>query len=51
MDKALYSEPKQSAEVTYPNQIWCGDVRFIWVGARWDNLVIVTDLFSRRPSN
>ncbi len=32
-----------------PNQIWCGDVTYIWVGERWAYLAVVLDLFSRKP--
>jgi len=35
--------------VTEPNQVWCGDVTFIWVGTRWAYLAVVMDLFSRKP--
>lgn len=35
--------------VSKPNQIWCGDVTYIWIGTRWAYLAIVLDLFARRP--
>ena len=35
--------------VKAPNQIWCGDVTYIWIGKRWAYLAIVLDLFSRKP--
>lgn len=35
--------------VDTPNQVWCGDVTYIWSGKRWSYLAIVLDLFSRRP--
>lgn len=31
-----------------PNQVWCGDVSFIWIGNRWSYLAVVIDLFSRK---
>jgi len=34
---------------TKPNQVWCGDVTYIWVGTRWAYLAVVLDLFARRP--
>tara|TARA_R110002020_G_C16215717_1_gene767317 strand:+ start:424 stop:1272 length:849 start_codon:yes stop_codon:yes gene_type:complete len=35
--------------VTAPNQVWCGDVSFIWTGSRWAYLAVVMDLFARQP--
>lgn len=35
--------------VTAPNQVWCGDVSFIWTGNRWAYLAVVIDLFARKP--
>jgi putative transposase len=35
--------------VTVPNQVWCGDVTYIWTGKRWAYLAIVLDLFARKP--
>lgn len=35
--------------VTAPNQVWCGDVSFIWTGSRWAYLAVVIDLFARKP--
>jgi putative transposase len=35
--------------VDKPNQVWCGDVTYIWSGKRWSYLAIVLDLFSRKP--
>ncbi len=42
--------------VSGPNQIWCGDVTYIWAGNRWIYLAAVMDLYARRivgwaPSN
>ena len=36
-------------DVAKPNQVWCGDVTYIWIGKRWAYLAIVLDLFSRKP--
>lgn len=36
-------------DVSAPNQVWCGDVTYIWTGKRWAYLAIVMDLFSRKP--
>ncbi|MGT5972175.1 IS3 family transposase, partial [Escherichia coli] len=27
--------------VTEPNQVWCGDVAYIWTGKRWAYLAVV----------
>ena len=35
--------------VTAPNQVWCGDVSFIWTGNRWAYLAVIIDLFARKP--
>lgn len=35
--------------VTEPNQVWCGDVTYIWTGQRWSYLAVVLDLFARKP--
>ena len=32
-----------------PNEKWCGDVTYIWIGNQWAYLAIVMDLFSRKP--
>lgn len=34
--------------VAAPNQVWCGDITFVWVGTRWAYLAVVMDLFSRK---
>ena len=34
--------------VTQPNEVWCGDITYIWTGSRWSYLAVVIDLFSRR---
>ena len=35
--------------VTRPDQVWCGDVTYIWTGSRWAYLAVVLDLFARKP--
>ena len=32
-----------------PNEKWCGDVTYIWIGNQWAYLAIVMDLISRKP--
>ncbi len=34
--------------VTAPNEVWCGDVSYIWTGKRWGYLAVVIDLFARK---
>lgn len=31
-----------------PNQVWCGDVTYIWTGQRWSYLAVVLDLYARQ---
>ncbi len=35
--------------VTSPNQVWVGDVTYVWTGQRWMYLAVVIDLFARKP--
>lgn len=35
--------------VTAPNQVWVGDVTYVWAGSRWVYLAVVIDLFARKP--
>ena len=34
--------------VLKPNNVWCGDVTYVWAGNRWTYLAVVMDLFSRK---
>ena len=34
--------------VSRPNQVWCGDVTYIWAGNRWPYLAAVMDFYARR---
>ena len=34
--------------VTQPNQVWCGDVTYVWSGKQWGYLALVIDLYARR---
>lgn len=34
--------------VDAPNQVWCGDITYIWAGQRWCYLAVVIDLYCRR---
>lgn len=35
-------------DVQQPNQVWCGDITYIWAGSRWCYLATVIDLYARR---
>jgi putative transposase len=34
--------------IELPNQVWCGDITYIWSGQRWSYLAVVLDLYARR---
>lgn len=35
--------------VDAPNQVWCGDITYVWTGNRWAYLAVVLDLYARKP--
>ena len=35
-------------DVPAPNQVWCGDITYIWAQGRWHYLGVVMDLYARR---
>lgn len=35
-------------DVDAPNQVWCGDITYIWAQGKWYYLVVVLDLYARR---
>lgn len=35
-------------DVAAPNQVWGGDITYLWVQGRWNYLDVVLDLFARR---
>lgn len=35
-------------EVSAPNQVWCGDITYVWAQGRWHYLAAVLDLYTRR---
>jgi putative transposase len=35
-------------DVDDANQVWCGDISYIWVGTHWVYLAVILDLFTRR---
>lgn len=38
----------RSFNVEKPNQVWCGDITYIWSGKGWLYLALVIDLYARR---
>jgi putative transposase len=34
--------------VRRPDQVWCGDITYVWAGNRWAYLAVVLDLYARR---
>ncbi|EDF7973190.1 IS3 family transposase [Salmonella enterica subsp. diarizonae] len=46
---AIPNHLERQFAVTEPNQVWCGDVTYIWTGKRWGYLAVVLDLFARKP--
>ena len=34
--------------VSAPNQVWCGDITYIWAGTHWIYLAAILDLYARR---
>ncbi len=39
---------KREFSLSIPNEIWCGDITYIWSASKWSYLAVVLDLFSRR---
>ena len=35
-------------DVDAPNQIWCGDITYIWAQGKWRYLAVVLDRYARR---
>ncbi|MGN5163135.1 IS3 family transposase [Aeromonas dhakensis] len=35
-------------DVQQPNQVWCGDITYVWAGGRWHYLAAVLGLHTRR---
>jgi len=46
---AISNTLERQFAVTQPDQVWCGDITFIWTGNRWAYLALVMDLFARKP--
>lgn len=35
-------------DVPAPDNVWCGDITYIWAQGKWQYLAVVLDLFARR---
>jgi putative transposase len=35
-------------DVLAPNQVWCGDITYIWAQGKWHYLAVVLDIYARR---
>jgi putative transposase len=35
-------------DVDRPDQVWCGDITYIWTGTTWSYLAVILDLYARR---
>ncbi|MBK4989450.1 DDE-type integrase/transposase/recombinase [Pseudomonas sp. S36] len=35
-------------DVEAPNQVWCGDITYVWAQGKWHYLAVVLDLYARR---
>ncbi len=46
---AIPNHLDRAFNVAAPDQVWCGDVTYIWTGKCWAYLAIVMDLFARKP--
>ncbi|WKD50559.1 IS3 family transposase [Microbulbifer spongiae] len=42
------NELDREFNVEMPNQVWCGDITYIWASSRWCYLATVIDLYARR---
>ncbi len=47
-DPTIGNHLNRQFDVKVPNQVWCGDITFVWAGNRWAYLAVVMDLFSRK---
>jgi putative transposase len=47
---AIPNTLERQFSVTEPDQVWCGDITFIWTGNRGASLALVMDLFARKPA-
>lgn len=46
---AIPNHLNRQFQVQSPNQVWVGDITYVWTGKRWAYLAVVLDLFARKP--
>jgi len=46
---SISNQLNREFNVSCPNEVWCGDVTYIWTGRRWAYLAMVMDLYARKP--
>ncbi len=46
---SIANELDRQFDLKVPNQVWTGDITYVWSGKRWVYLAVVLDLFARRP--
>ncbi len=39
---------ERAFDVTAPNQVWCGDITYVWTQGQWHYVAAVIDLLARR---
>ena len=39
---------ERAFNVSTANEVWCGDITYVWAQGRWHYVAAVIDLFSRR---
>lgn len=45
---AIPNHLDQTFDVDKPDQVWVGDITYLWTGKRWAYLAVVLDLYARR---
>lgn len=46
---AIPNQLDREFDVQGPNQVWTGDITYIWTGRRWAYFAVVLDLYARLP--
>lgn len=45
---AIDNKLQRQFDVAAPNQVWCGDITYVWAGSQWAYLAVVMDLYARK---